>query len=386
MTEHRSQLALNGGQPVRSRPWPNYMQGTGGFGEATKKEIMRVLDSGRLFRYDSRSLSDTAAGRLESALAEYFGSKHVLLVSSGTAALTLALLALDLPQGFEAVCPAFGFPATASAILMARGIPRLIAVDRDLHFSLPDLERRWNERIKAIIVVHMRGFASQVDAIVEFATSRGVHVIEDVVPAFGARLEGKLLGTFGRVGCFSTQSDKMINTGEGGFLITDDLRLCERAVLLSGAFEGNCFKHFADLTSVESEFNLPLFNFRIDELRAALALCQLQDLDMRISTLRRNYEYVAGRVSELPGIRLREPVESGSFLGDSLVFFVDPVVQSGSRMRYPPRESRPGLSDQSEERTSDPSGIGVLLRHGTINSKRGEAITFRRQFTHCVPP
>jgi dTDP-4-amino-4,6-dideoxygalactose transaminase len=316
-----TRLAVHGGSPVRTRPWPTYDQGTGPFSSASKKELLRALNSGRLFRYDSRDYSDTAAGRLELALATFFDTRYALAVSSGTAALTLAILGLDLAPGSEVACPAFGFPATASAVMLAGAKPRVVGVDRNLHFDLPGFMRNWTDKIQAIIVVHMRGFASPIESIVEFAGAKGVPVVEDAVPALGARRRGRLLGTFGNVGCFSTQSDKTINTGEGGFLITDNRKVYERALLMSGAFEGRYRGHVAALTEVHSEFSLPLFNFRIDELRAALALSQIQEVDTLVAKLGRNYDYVTQRISELPGLRLREPVGPGDYLGDSLVFF-----------------------------------------------------------------
>lgn len=320
-----SNLAIYGGTPTRLEPWPQYIHGTGDFPREVFDAVGSVLKSGRLFRYDTRSSSETATGKLEESLCQYFGSKYALAVSSGTAALALAIMALDLPAGSEVACPAFGFPATASAVLLAGCIPRVFAVDDNLHFDIEDLQRRWTSEVRAVIVVHMRGSASPVDKIVDFARSRNVSVIEDAVPALGCRLHGKLLGTFGKVGCFSTQSDKMINTGEGGFLITDSEAIIERAIILSGAFEGRYLKHLKQLKIVESEFCLPLFNFRIDEVRSAIALAQLPGVDAKARAMRENYDYVVDRIETIEGLRIRKSIEPKSYIGDSLVFFVDLV-------------------------------------------------------------
>lgn len=313
------ELAINGGLPVREKNWPTYEDGTGSFDDDVKEEVLEVLESGKLFRYDTRALADTKTGNFELKLAKYFNSRYALALSSGTAALTVSLLALNLPKGFEVACPAFGFPATASAVLLAGGKPKLFAVDKNLHFSLDDLSNRWSDKIKAIIVVHMRGFSSHIKKIVEFANKHNIPVVEDAIPALGARYGNKLLGTFGDVGCFSMQSDKTINTGEGGFLVTNNPKIYELAVLLSGAFEGRYRKHINKITS---EYSLPLFNFRIDEIRSALAIKQLQKLDNHVCALQRNYKYIAEKIANIPNLRIREPVKENAYLGDSLVFFV----------------------------------------------------------------
>ena len=284
---------------------------------------MAVLEGGRLFRYDNRDLADTATGQLESALIKFFGTKYALAVCSGTAALVLAILGLDLPAGSEIVCPAFGFPATASAVILAGHKPRLVGVDSNLHFDIALLRRTWSTSISAIIVVHMRGFASEIDSIVEFAKSKDVPVIEDAVPALGGRRKGQLLGTFGNVGCFSTQSDKTVNTGEGGFLVTNDEKVYERSIIFSGAFEGRYRKHLKRLRHIGSELRYPLYNFRMDELRATLALTQMREINPLVDRLRQNYDYVNKRLANLKGLRMRAPVGPGDYLGDSLVFFVD---------------------------------------------------------------
>ena len=324
--QDREELAIDGGPPVRTQVWPTYEHGTGEPGEAAVSAVAEILKSGRLFRYDTRDLAGTAAGQYEQALRRTFGSRHALAVSSGTAAIALAFMGADLPPGSLVGCPVFGFPATASAILLAGHIPVLVAVDDDLHLDFEDARKRVGDELRALVVVHMRGFASDVGAAMRWAAERDLFVVEDAVPALGARYGGRLLGTFGHVGCFSTQSDKTINTGEGGFLVTDDPAVYERALLMSGVFEGRHRKHEVTLADADIEFRFPVYNFRIDELRAGLAHAELNALDERVRTLKDNYDHLAVRLAELPGVRLRAPVAPDAYLGDSLVFFVDPEL------------------------------------------------------------
>jgi len=325
--ESAAELAINGGEPVRTERWPTYEDGTGPASANALRAVEGVLSSGLLFRYDARPVGEAEAAHLEKELAEYFGVDYALAVSSGTAALALALMGADLPKRSRVGCPAFGFPATASAVLLAGHEPVLIGVDDNLHFDVEDFKKRLVQDLKAVIVVHMRGFASPIDSVLRACADSNVVVIEDAVPALGASYHGRHLGTFGVAGCFSTQSDKSINTGEGGFLITNSRPLFERAVLLSGAFEGRHNHHFESTvdTGGGGRKALPLYNFRLDEIRAALARVELRVLDERVERLQHNYDFVTERLSEIPGLRLRVPVSLDRCLGDALNFFVDAV-------------------------------------------------------------
>lgn len=262
----RQTLACVGGVPVRTRPWPTYDKGNVMVDADDIKAAERVLSSRLLFRYDNRRLEDTEVGKFELEIAAFFGSKHALAVSSGTAAIALSLMAIGLKHGDEVLCSAFGFPASVSAVILAGGWPVLVEVDSNLHVDVSDLERKISPRTKAILVIHMRGQAGDIRSVIELANDRGIPVVEDAVPIMGAKLDGRFLGTFGKFGAFSTQSDKSLNTGEGGFLLTNDTHLFQRAVILSGAYEGRAGKHFeGTLSAIESD--LPLFNFRMDEIR-----------------------------------------------------------------------------------------------------------------------
>jgi dTDP-4-amino-4,6-dideoxygalactose transaminase len=217
-----TRLAVHGGNPVRRTPWPTYEKGAVFVHPEDEDAALRAIRSHLYFRYDHRSHQDTECGRFEEELRRYFGSKHALAVSSGTTALVLAIMASEIPPDSLIACPSFTFVATPSSIALAGCKPFLVDVDENLHMDLADLRRRWTPGIKAIMVVHMRGFAADMEALTRFAAEMGVPVFEDAVPALGAELKGRKLGTLGLAGAFSTQSDKSLNCGEGGFLLTDD--------------------------------------------------------------------------------------------------------------------------------------------------------------------
>jgi dTDP-4-amino-4,6-dideoxygalactose transaminase len=318
-----ARLALDGGNPVRRVPWPTYDKGAVFIHPEDELAALRAIRSHLYFRYDQRPEHETECGRLEIELCRYFGTRHALAVSSGTAAIALAIMAAQIPRGSLIACPGFTFAATPSAILLAGCQPFLVEVDENLHLDLGDLRRRWTPQIKAIVAVHMRGFAADMEAVVRFAAEMGVPVLEDAVPALGAELNGRKLGSFGLAGAFSTQSDKSLNSGEGGFLVTDDSRLFARAVVLSGAYEGRFRRHFPDgPPPIVTDLDLPLFSFRMDEIRAALLLAQMERLPERLQCFRRNYNYVSSALCDLTGVEIRQPVAAGAYLGEAFIFRV----------------------------------------------------------------
>jgi dTDP-4-amino-4,6-dideoxygalactose transaminase len=316
-------LAIDGGTPVRVAPWPTYDKGAVFIQPEDEQAALRALRSHLYFRYDYRDYAETECGQFERELCDYFGSKHALAVASGTAALALAIMAAGIPAGSLIACPGFTFVATPSAIVLAGCVPFLVEVEENLHLDLADLRHRWSPDIKAIMVVHMRGFASDLDALVEFAAEMGVPLFEDAVPALGAELNGRKLGTFGLAGGFSTQSDKSLNSGEGGFLLTDDSDLYARAVVLAGAYEGRCSRHFGDdPMPLDTDLALPLLSLRMDEIRAALLRSELIRLPTRLAAFHRNYDYVATALADLAGIEIRQPVAAGAYLGEAFIFRV----------------------------------------------------------------
>lgn len=316
-------LAILGGRPVRRAPWPTYDKGAVFVDAEDEEAALRTIRGHLYFRYDCRPLGETECGRLESELCGYFGSKHALATSSGTTALALAIMAAGISPGSLVALPGFTFAATPSAVILAGCKPFVVEVDENLNLDLADLRRRWTPDIRAIMVVHMRGFATDMEPLLSFAGEMGVPVFEDAVPALGAELNGRKLGTFGLAGGFSTQSDKSLNCGEGGFLITDDSALFARAVVLSGAYEGRLRGHFPDTEPpIETDLDLPLFSFRMDEIRAALLRAELTRLPVRLKYFRTNYEYVSATLQDVDEIAIRLPVAPGAYLGEALIFRV----------------------------------------------------------------
>jgi dTDP-4-amino-4,6-dideoxygalactose transaminase len=314
-----SSLAIFGGSPVRTAPWPTYDKGDAFISPTDEAAAIAAIRSHRYFRYDNRSHEQTCAGRLERRLCEVFGTRYALACASGTTAITLGLLALDLPTGSPVACPAFTFPATPSAIMLAGHRPVLVDCDRNLHLDLAHLEALLAGGARAVVPVHMRGYAEDMPAVLALTKRYGAKVVEDAVPALGAKLHGRYLGTFGDFGAFSTQSDKSLNTGEGGFLLTSDPDAYARAVVLSGAYEGRVNRHFNGVAPVD-DLVYPIYAFRMDEIRAALAGALLNRLPSRLAAHRRNHDHVMAELAKLDQIELRQPVAEGAYLGEALMF------------------------------------------------------------------
>jgi dTDP-4-amino-4,6-dideoxygalactose transaminase len=314
-----STLAIFGGSPVRSATWPTYDKGDAFISPADEAAAIAAIRGHRYFRYDNRPHERTCAGELERRLCEVFGTRYALACASGTTAIALGLLALELPPHSPVACPAFTFPATPSAIMLAGHRPVLVDCDRDLHLDLPHLEQVLASGARAVVPVHMRGYATDMPAVLALTRRYGARVVEDAVPALGAKLHGRYLGTFGDFGAFSTQSDKSLNTGEGGFLLTSDPEAYARAVVFCGAYEGRVRRHCDGATPVD-DLAYPIYSFRMDEIRAALAGALLDRLPGRLAAHRRNHDHVVAGLAKLDQIEVRQPVADGAYLGEALIF------------------------------------------------------------------
>jgi dTDP-4-amino-4,6-dideoxygalactose transaminase len=318
-------LAMEGGAAVRTAEWPTYDKGDVFICHEDEQAGIAAIRRRLYFRYDARPVCETEVGRFESALCRYFGTHHALACTSGTTAITLALLGLGLRPGATVLCPAFTFAATPSAIRLAGLNPVFVECDDNLHIDMTDLSNKLGDDVCAVVTVHMRGFAADVDAVRRMTDPLGIPVVEDAVPALGARLRGRKLGTLGAVGAFSTQSDKSINTGEGGFLITESSEAFAKAIVYSGAYENRMARHFAPHGRPPTnlcDLDYPIFGWRMDEIRAALANSMLTRLDERVALHRRNYSVVADGLAEVSRIALRQPVAPDALLGESLLFRV----------------------------------------------------------------
>lgn len=295
--------------------------------DAARAEIDRMLASGDLFRYTAPE--DAPVALLEAEFAEMMGAKYALAVASCSAALFLSLKALDLPRNAKVLIPAFTFAAVPSAVVHADCQPVLVDVGDNYRVDMEDFVAKLTKDVGAVIISHMRGHTSDMDAIMALCTTAGIPVIEDAAHSLGTLWNGQKIGTIGKIGCFSFQSYKMLNAGEGGIMITDDADLAARAVIMSGAYEHNWKKHktpHGDNTgALEDAFarwqnKLPLYNTRLSNLSAAVIRPQLAELERRVTDGLKNHDYVADKLNQSDWIDVPPPLAPETRAPDSIQF------------------------------------------------------------------
>ena len=286
--------------------------------EAARAEVERLLASGDLFRYTAPGQSPVAL--LERDFAAFLGSRYALAVASCSAALFLSMKALGLPRGARVLIPAFTFAAVPSAVVHADCDPVLVEVGPDYRIDMGDLAAKL-PGAGAILVSHMRGHTSDMDAIMAMADAAGLPVIEDAAHSLGTTWGGRNIGTIGRVGCFSFQSYKLLNAGEGGILVTDDADLIARAVIMSGAYEHNWKKHpVLQDAFARWQNRLPLYNTRLSNLSAAVVRPQIAEIPRRVRDGRRNHDHVAARLDASPWLSVPPKLGPEERAPDSIQF------------------------------------------------------------------
>jgi dTDP-4-amino-4,6-dideoxygalactose transaminase len=245
--------------------------------------------------------------RFEEAFAAAVGSRHAVACSSGTAAIHLALVALDLPAGAEVLVPSLTFVASVNPIRYVGGVPVLVDSEAETYNLDPGIvvddltarARSGRPMPGAVEVVDLVGHPAAIEPILEVAERHGVPVIEDASEAVGAtyvggRLDGRHVGTLGRLGCFSFNGNKLITTGGGGMVVTDDAALARRIRHLSTQ---------ARLTGLAYDHDEVGFNYRLSNLAAALGLAQLEQLESLLAARRRNAAAYDAALAELPALR-----------------------------------------------------------------------------------
>jgi dTDP-4-amino-4,6-dideoxygalactose transaminase len=294
------------------------------WGEEEEAAALEVLRSRSLFRYygpDLRHRTDA----FEAAFCEVAGVEHTVAVSSGTAALTAAMIGLGIPPGAEVIVPAVTFIGSVGAVVAARGVPVFAEVDDSLTLDPADLEARITERTWGVMPVHLNNVAADMGPILEVARRHGLRVIEDAAQAAGVSYGGRPVGGLGDAGAFSFQLDKNITAGEGGAVTVSDGDVYDRVARYQD--QGGQFTTSKGATRGTGD--QPPFvgaNLRMTELTAAILSAQLPRLVPMCRRLRDVARRVRGETADLPVRWRRLPDEDGS--GGDLTLFLDSRLQA----------------------------------------------------------
>ena len=311
---------------------------------AAREEIERLLQSGDLFRYTAPEGAPVA--RLEAEFAAHLGVRYALAVSSCSAALFLAIKALDLPRGARVLIPAFTFAAVPSAVVHADCVPVLAEVGESLRIDLDDFHAKL-DGADAVLISHMRGHTSDMDAIMAACEAKGIPVIEDAAHSLGTTWSGRNIGTIGKIGCFSFQSYKLVNAGEGGMFVTDDPELAARAIIMSGAYEHNWKKHPGLQNSfLHWQNKLPLYNMRMQNLSAAVIRPQIPEIAARVAAGRRGHDRVAAQLMEHPWFDVPPALPQEVRAPDSLQFLLRGFDSDESALAFQEAAARHGVKVQ----------------------------------------
>jgi 8-amino-3,8-dideoxy-alpha-D-manno-octulosonate transaminase len=296
------------------------MPGTELFGAEEKKEIMDVLETGILFRYnfDQQRNGHWKARTFEQELAAYHGVRFAHLTSSGTTADNLAIAACGIGVGDEVIVPTFTFIAPVEAVLQAGAIPVFADIDETLCLSAESIEAAITPRTRAVIVVHMCGAMAQIDKIAEVCNTHNLILIEDTAQALGASFHGKMLGTFGKIAIYSFDFFKIVSAGEGGAIITDDPVLYD--VASQHADHGHT--HIGSNRGAEPHHIIGT-NYRISELHAAMGLAQFRKLPYILECQRANKRKLEQLLSAWPQVSLRAIPDKDGDSATFLDFFLE---------------------------------------------------------------
>jgi len=291
--------------------------------KAGVEAAMRVMQHGRLHRYNVVKGEIAEAVSLELEFASYVGSKFCLAVASGGYALATALRAVGAGQGDVVLTNAFTLAPVPGAIASVGCVPVFIEVTEDLVMDLDDLRVKIaSSDARYLMLSHMRGHIVDMDALMAICDAAGVMVIEDCAHTMGAKWNGVPSGRHGVVGCYSTQTFKHINSGEGGLLVTDDAEIVARATMLSGSYmlygshaAGAPTDAFKDIS-----LDTPNCSGRMDNLRAAILRPQLAALDVQAEKWNARYRRIEAGLANTAGLRLIARPEKEYYVASSFQF------------------------------------------------------------------
>jgi len=296
-------------------------------GEEEKELLLKVIEEGWI------SGISPYVKEFENLFSSWLGVKHCIAVSSGTAALHLALLALGIGPGDEVIVPDLTFAAPANMVVAVGAKPIFVDVTRDHWCIDPEQVRKSiTPRTKAIIVVHLYGHPARMDEIMEIAEKHGIYVIEDCAEAHGAEFRGRRVCTFGHIGMFSFYANKVITTGEGGMVVTNDDEIADKIRLMRDHGMRPRYWHI-----------VLGFNYRMTGLQAALGIAQIRKVDRLIQRKREIAKLYTEILEDIPGIELHPEMPWAKCIFWLYSILIDPHKFRASRDRVMEYLARYGI-------------------------------------------
>jgi len=298
--------------------------------DAGIEHAIEVLRSGRLHRYNTLEDETSETALLEQEFATYMGQRYCLACTSGGYSLHIALKAAGIQPGEPVLSNAFTLAPVPGAIDNAGGKPVLVEIDQNYCVDLAHLETMMlQSKARFFMISHMRGHIADMTAVTELCKKNGVTLIEDCAHTMGAHWNGKRSGSFGKIACFSTQTYKHLNSGEGGFLTTDDDDIIARAIIFSGSYM--LFERHGTVPELDVftdiKLDTPNYSGRMDNLRAAILRAQLPGLDQNCARWNDRYRALEQRLAQNSRIKVPHRPEQESYVGSSLQFRVPGLNQ-----------------------------------------------------------
>lgn len=291
--------------------------------EAAIERAIALMRSGRLHRYGEQGTDYPDPSLLEQEYAAYVGSKYCVAVNSCGAAMFIALKALGVKAGDKVLTSSFTLAPVPGAIAHAGAQPVLVETQADYTTDLDDLARKLEtSSARVFLLSHMRGHITDLQAVRALCDRHGVALVEDCAHTMGAKWDGRHTGTWGRIGCYSAQTYKHINSGEGGLLVTDDDDVAAQAILMSGCYmmyEQHILRPSNEVFE-RWKYATPNFSMRMSNLAAALLRPQLGLLAQRGKTWNHIYALLEARLRQAPGVSIPERHPKEEFVASSIQF------------------------------------------------------------------
>lgn len=283
-------------------------------GEEEKRAVMEYLDSGGWLTEYKKTRE------FEQLIADYVGSKYVSVVNNGTVSLAIAIMALGIKNGEEVIVPDYTMIASANAVILAGAKPVLVDIDRtNLCLDLDLVVDAITSKTKAIILVTVNGRYPEMGKFVKFADDHNLYLIEDAAQSLGSRYNGKHLGTFCDVGSFSFSAPKVITTGQGGALVTDNEEFYHKILKI---------KDFGRAQSGVDHHENMGYNFKFTDLQAVIGIEQMKKLDWRVKRKKEMYKLYRDLLEGIEGIEFID-----TELEDTSPWFIDVLVEEGQKER-----------------------------------------------------